>query len=199
MKNERPILLTFISLTLCGGIVLELIQGNGEIIHIIKLSIFLFITTIITSFLWGIYFATKGIDRNVGLIDGEEIVYFQSVEEINFNTSKNSIEIKGFTQLKNTINEVKILNINKINWNNEWIYNIVDENGLILQGFSINILNKNYDNPKRGRMIKKIFFKSKFKQKYEEVYNIYFEAGDIFECNILAEEIVLNGEKIKLL
>ena len=112
MKNERPILLTFISLTLCGGIVLELIQGNGEIIHIIKLSIFLFITTIITSFLWGIYFATKGIDRNVGLIDGEEIVYFQSVEEINFNTSKNSIEIKGFTQLKNTINEVKILNIN---------------------------------------------------------------------------------------
>ena len=69
----------------------------------------MFITTIITSFLWGIYFATKGIDRNVGLIDGEEIVYFQSVEEINFNTSKNSIEIKGFTQLKNTINEVKIL------------------------------------------------------------------------------------------
>lgn len=199
MKNERPILLTFISLTLCGGIVLELIQGNGEIIHIIKLSIFLFITTIITSFLWGIYFATKGTDRNVGLIDGEEIVYFQSVEEINFNTSKNSIEIKGFTQLKNTINEVKILNINKINWNNEWIYNIVDENGLILQGFSINILNKNYDNPKRGSIIKKIFFKSKFKQKYEEVYNIYFEAGDIFECNILAEEIVLNGEKIKLL
>nr|WP_295611456.1 hypothetical protein [uncultured Terrisporobacter sp.] len=45
----------------------------------------------------------------MGLIDGEEIVYFQSVEEINFNTSKNSIEIKGFTQLKNTINEVKIL------------------------------------------------------------------------------------------
>lgn len=198
MENKRPILLTFISFTLCGGIVLELIQKNVNYIHIIRLSIFLLIATIITSFLWGLYFATKRADINMGSTDGKEMIYFQSVEEMNFNTSKNSIEIKGFTQLKNTINEVKILNINKINWNHAWIYNVVDENGLMLQGFSIKILNKNYNRSKKEKIIRRIFLKNKFQQKYEEEYNIYFEAGDLFECNILAEEIVIDNQKIKL-
>lgn len=195
MENKRPILLTFMSFTLCGGIVLELIQQNENYIHVIRLSIFLLIVTIITSFLWGIYFATKGANINMDLADGKEIIYFQSVEEINFNTLKNSIYIKGFTQLKNTINEVKILNIKKINWNHPFIYNSVDENGLMLQGFSIKVLNKNYNSSNKRRII----LKNKFQQKHEEDYNIYFEAGDIFECNILAEEIVIDSEKIKLL
>lgn len=199
MKHKKPILLTFISLVLCGGIVLELIQKSINYIYIIKLAIFLFIVSIITGVLWGLYFATKGADRNVDSIDGKEIIYFHMVKELSFNSQKNTIEIKGLNQLKDKMNEVKILNINKISWNHAWIYKSIEENGLMLQGFSIKTLNKNDDNKREGSIIGKTFLKKRYNQKSKGEYNIYFEAGDILECNILAEEIVIDGQKLKLL
>lgn len=138
-------------------------------------------------------------------IKKEDIFYYSTIRELNFNVIKNIVEFRAFDSEINKMHEVKILNIHKIRFEYykpyeseeriaDGIYEAMSNDALILYSFFVKILNK-----KDNSIKKYIFFKKKSKQNDEEEYNVYFEAGDIFDCTILAEEIILDGERIKLL